>query len=544
MSEAGDDVPAEDLPAGSEGGARRRRPSLRVPLGDLAPPNELAVSETDLASPVVPTISVPDNGTGGPGHEPSSNGTSEEDGSLQMWTDPAGAPTDDDSDLVISAHSPTVDKVVGGDVVETSADEAAKGDAASSRTGTRAASATPAAKKPSPTVVVDDKRSRVSAPPPPKIRAGSQEGYVEGHRDTDVELIIEDVVTGELDLSELDDDIEDFDDAEAVIPTEPPEAPEAEPDASGTAEGRAQNPPPPPAGASGSEEAEVELAVAESPGAAPPPERRRPWFEDFFNDDYLRTVIPPTAKVVRRECDFIERTLGLERGATILDVGCGLGLHAVELSERGYLVVGLDISLPMLSRAADEAQDRGLKINFLHGDMREMEFEGAFDAVLCWGTTFGYFDDEGNKNVVQRLYRSLKPKGLLLLDVTNRDHVIGSQPNLVWFEGDGCVCMEETNVNYFSSRLEVKRTVMLDDGMQWDRLYSIRLYALHELGQLLHAEGFRVAEVTGRTATPKVFFGADSPRLMILAERRRSAAEDDAASTPDGASDENDSETP
>ncbi|MFW6051192.1 MAG: SAM-dependent methyltransferase [Myxococcota bacterium] len=291
------------------------------------------------------------------------------------------------------------------------------------------------------------------------------------------------------------------DEEEGVIP--PPVPPEEE---NGAAAGAGEEP---------------KQAPPEPPKDVPPTrKRKKPWFETFFNDDYLRTVPPPTEKEVSRQVDFIERELGLERGATILDVGCGLGMHAVELASRGYLVVGLDLSLPMLSRAGDEAQDRGVKINFLHGDMRDMAFDGAFDAVLCWGTTFGYFDEEGNRQVIERLYNALKPRGLLLLDVVNRDFVIPKQPNLIWFEGDGCVCMEETTFNYFNSRLEVKRTVILDDGRQRETWYSIRVYSLHEIGKLLHQQGFRVAEISGAEATRGVFLGPASPRLIVLAERR------------------------
>ena len=211
--------------------------------------------------------------------------------------------------------------------------------------------------------------------------------------------------------------------------------------------------------------------------------------------------------------------LGRTPGSTILDVGCGLGMHTVELSTRGFLVVGFDLSLPMLSRAADEAQDRGVRINFLHGDMRHMSFDGAFDAVLCWGTTFGYFDDEANRGVLKRFRRALTPGGTILLDVANRDAVVQSQPNLVWFEGDGCVCMEETNIDYETSRLKVKRTVILDDGRQRETMYSIRLYSLHEIRTLLRDQGFRIRDVSGREATPGVFLGASSPRLIVVAER-------------------------
>ena len=305
-------------------------------------------------------------------------------------------------------------------------------------------------------------------------------------------------------LEEADDDEEA---AAASLASRPPPPPAKPPAKAGA-------PPPPP----------EEGKASKPPAKKKQKKTRRAWWEGLFNDDYLRTVPIPHPKHIVRQCDFIEQRLGLAPGATILDVGCGLGLHAVELTRRGYLVVGLDLSLPMLTRAADEAQEHGMKINFLHADMQEMNFDGAFDAVLCWGTTFGYFDDDSNRQVVERLYRALKPRGLLLLDTVNRDYVIASQPNLVWFEGDGCVVMEETQLNYITSRLEVKRTVILDDGRQRDTRYSVRLYTLHELGHVLHHRGFRVVEVSGREAHPGVYFGSDSPRLIILAERRPAQA--------------------
>ena len=68
--------------------------------------------------------------------------------------------------------------------------------------------------------------------------------------------------------------------------------------------------------------------------------------------------------------------------------------------------------------------------------------------------------------------------------------------------------------------MKVKRTMMIDDGRSKEIEYSVRLYTLHELGKLLNEHGFRVAEVSGRIATPGVYFGAESPRTLILAEKR------------------------
>jgi SAM-dependent methyltransferase len=248
--------------------------------------------------------------------------------------------------------------------------------------------------------------------------------------------------------------------------------------------------------------------------------RRRQWWETLFSDDYLRTVVRPSAEQISRQVDFMQASLAVTKGTAVLDVGCGLGQHALEFARRGCLVVALDLALPMITRAAEDAQQENLRINFLHKDIRDIGFEGTFDAVICVGTTFGFFDDEQNREVLGRLANALKPGGRLLLEVVNRDHVLGSQPNLQWFEGDGCVVMEESDFNYYSSRITVKRTMMREDGRQTETEYSIRLYSLHELGQMMQQVGFRVKEVSGQQATRGVFFGAQSNRIILLAERR------------------------
>jgi SAM-dependent methyltransferase len=268
-----------------------------------------------------------------------------------------------------------------------------------------------------------------------------------------------------------------------------------------------KRPPPPPAPSKGEEDRQKRKQV-------------RQWWERFFSEDYLMSVRPATQSQIAKQVDFIEQSLGVGKGGTVLDVGCGLGLHAVELTRRGYLVVGLDLSLSMITRAAELAQQQQLKLNVVHADIREMEFDGAFDGVICMGTTFGFFDDDANRDMLARLHQSLRPGGRLLLDMVNRDYVIGFQPNLVWFEGDECVCMEESDFNYFNSRLTVKRTMMREDGKQSNAEYSVRLYSLHELGTFMQQVGFRVIEVSGQEAIRGAFFGANSPRILMLAERR------------------------
>jgi SAM-dependent methyltransferase len=268
-------------------------------------------------------------------------------------------------------------------------------------------------------------------------------------------------------------------------------------------------------------------AISTAPTAAsatsiPPLDKKRikPWWEDLFNDDFIRTMAKISDSQISREASFIEESLGVAKGSALLDLGCGTGLHAIELTKRGYQVVGYDLSLPMLAKAADEAQDRKQKINFVQGDMRELAFDEMFDGIYSWNTSFGFFDEEKNGQVVSRVHRALKKGGQFLLDVVNRDYIIKQSPSLAWFEGDGCICMDEMQIDFITSRMRIKRTMMMDDGRSREIEYSMRIYSLHELGKLLHEHGFRVAEVSGRMATPGVFFGNESPRTLILAEKR------------------------
>src|SRR5437870_6344999 len=67
------------------------------------------------------------------------------------------------------------------------------------------------------------------------------------------------------------------------------------------------------------------------------------WPVAFFDDDYLRIYRPMfTEETTRREVDFIESALALPPGASVLDLACGIGRHAVGMALRGYRITGLE----------------------------------------------------------------------------------------------------------------------------------------------------------------------------------------------------------
>jgi SAM-dependent methyltransferase len=274
------------------------------------------------------------------------------------------------------------------------------------------------------------------------------------------------------------------------------------------------------AASAGAAEPRGEMFVPEKAAPTRGRKRKKAWFEEIFDEDWLRTLMPVSGEQTRREVDFLEESLQPSQESQVLDLGCGEGRHAIELAGRGYQLTGYDLSLPLLIRAADEAQRRDLHVNFIHGDFRELSFEEQFDAAYCLHTSFGYFDDDANRKVIHAVNAALRVGGRFLLDVANRDFAIRDLPARIWWEGNGCVVLEEVDFNYFTSRIISKRSVVFEDGRHLEQEISVRSYSLHELGKILHHAGFRVLEVSGHVAHRTRFFGNASRSLMLLAEKR------------------------
>ena len=245
------------------------------------------------------------------------------------------------------------------------------------------------------------------------------------------------------------------------------------------------------------------------------------WYDEVFKGTYDRfTFHRFTPAADEMEAEFIQTALQLGRGDEVLDIACGYGRHAVHLAQRGIRITGIDSTVRYLEMARRSA-DR-LPAEFIEGDMRELDYEERFDAAYCFFTSFGFFDDDTNFDILKRVARALKPDGRFLLDTRNREaHVSGDlvQHDFLEFEdgGDRCVVVNEATFDLETSHahgnLRLYRGAEEPEVMK----FSVRLYTLAELRWLMHLAGMEVIKTFGDSdASP---YAVDSQRMIVVAQK-------------------------
>jgi len=246
------------------------------------------------------------------------------------------------------------------------------------------------------------------------------------------------------------------------------------------------------------------------------------WWETFFHGpwgEWQRAGL--MQEHTTAEADFLVQALDLKRGDKVLDVACGIGRHAIELTRRGCNVTGIDFNGDVIAQAEHNADAAGVAPHFIKRDMRCLRYRNEFDAAYCFWTSFGYFEDESHDLVAaKRIADALRPGGRFLLDIMVSETIlpIFTPSSSTPIDADGeRVLREERRLDLEKGRVEAEWT-FIERGQTRSAWSSLRLYSYRELCELLREAGFnRFEGYDTMTGEP---FGLGARRLSLVASLR------------------------
>lgn len=249
------------------------------------------------------------------------------------------------------------------------------------------------------------------------------------------------------------------------------------------------------------------------------------WYEELFDNygnQYDKEIF---VQGTLGECDFIEKELNHDRSKKILDIGCGTGRHAIELTKRGYQVTGIDLSEGQLKRAREKAEKEGLSISFSRQDARNLPYKKEFDVaiMLCEGGFPLMETDEMNFEILKNASEALEDHGKFIFTTLNGLFPLFHSINEFHDreEDEGARYLSET-FDLMTMRDRNVTTFIDDDGKELELLCNERYYLPSEITWLLKSLGFKTIDIFGAALgaySRKDTLQTEDYEMLVIAQR-------------------------
>ena len=179
------------------------------------------------------------------------------------------------------------------------------------------------------------------------------------------------------------------------------------------------------------------------------------WADEIIRQDWIK----PEPLVVDSLPFLVEQGV-----RDVLDIGCGIGRHAIYLAGNGLKVTGLDLSESGLESAREATREAGVEVDFQIGDFTALPIEAdSIDLALAWNVIY-HGDGDVVRQAIAEIRRVLRPGGLFLGTMISKRHERYGQgkeirPNTFIIDDD----QEKAHAHFYCNDREL---IHLLDGFQ------------------------------------------------------------------------------
>lgn len=209
----------------------------------------------------------------------------------------------------------------------------------------------------------------------------------------------------------------------------------------------------------------------------------------------------------------------------ILDLTCGGGRHALGLAESGYNITAIDIGGYPVDRARRIARKKGYKINFICGDVREINYKNEYDLAFLICGQLGHFPPKDALKIFRNSSRALSQGGILIAHLP----VFGpadKENNVQWYQEIKPFYFSHPSIvhreqyYYENQRIKLIRDFAVDTTTRKNRLFGIseKNYTPEEILDFGEKSGFELLEMFGNY--DKAGLSEDSPDNIYVFSKK------------------------
>ncbi|MFH0736344.1 MAG: class I SAM-dependent methyltransferase [bacterium] len=248
------------------------------------------------------------------------------------------------------------------------------------------------------------------------------------------------------------------------------------------------------------------------------------WYEELFTDFARSYDKEMFVQGTIGEVDFIEKEIEFNKEAKILDIGCGTGRHSIELSKRGYNVLGFDLSLDQLTLAKEKAANAGVNVVFEQMDARYFNYKENFDLgiMICEGSFPLMETDEMNFSILKNAYNSIKPGGKLIFTTLNGLFPLFHSVKDFINDNEVGTDTKELTFDLMTFREKSNFTVTNDLGTEKELKSNERYYVPSEIFWLTNSIGFKKTDIYGcklGAFSRDTILTTEDYEMLIIAEK-------------------------
>lgn len=239
------------------------------------------------------------------------------------------------------------------------------------------------------------------------------------------------------------------------------------------------------------------------------------FFESSYKHAYKRMVPPGLTEA---EVDFIQEMASLSAGAKVLDLMCGYGRHALELGRRSVHVTAIDNLQDYIDEVKEVATEQNLPVKAVQEDVLHARLSEAYDAAICMGNSFAFFNREDAVTILKNISNHLKPGGTLIINSWMIAEIaIKYFKEKDWHYAGEYKCLLDYKYCFYPSRIESEQTIIASDGVVEVVKGVDYIFTLDEMEAMFNEAGLKTKALYSTPRKKKFIMGQG--QIYIVAEK-------------------------